>query len=83
MWRSISDLPEGSSPDPAESQFILAGYSWQYSAFYENLDGLLLITRLIDKFREASTHQRKLEEISTLHLLVMTQILPMSVLMKS
>ena len=59
MWRSISDLPRGQTvPDPAESQFILAGYSWQYSTFK-------IWTVYFDnpynefKFREASTHRKK------------------------
>ncbi|EGR4159104.1 TPA: hypothetical protein ACYHS5_003728 [Vibrio cholerae] len=34
MWQKISDLPHGQKkPDPAETSFILAGYSWKISDF--------------------------------------------------
>ncbi|WP_186126130.1 hypothetical protein [Burkholderia gladioli] len=59
MWKQISDLPRGQKmPDPAETQFILAGYSWQNKAFkiwtvyFNDLSNEF-------KFREASVHRKK------------------------
>lgn len=59
MWHSISHLPNGQSvPDPAETQFILAGYSWLLAAF--KIWTVYFDSRTNEfKFKEASLHKKK------------------------
>lgn len=59
MWKSISNLPVGQKiPDPAETQFLLAGYSWRYQAF--KIWTVYFHSPSNEfKFRQASLHRKK------------------------
>ncbi|HHQ6632589.1 TPA: hypothetical protein ACSTL1_004109 [Serratia fonticola] len=59
MWKKITNLPHGQqTPDPAEVNFILAGYSWKtqsfkiWTVYFDKKESLF-------KFRSASTHRKK------------------------
>lgn len=59
MWKKISDLPIGQSlPDPAETSFILAGYSWMVSDF-KIWTVYFDKTKNEFKFRGCSKHRKK------------------------
>lgn len=59
MWRQISDLPFGQKlPDPAETSFILAGYSWVVGDF--KIWTVYFDTTINEfKFRGCSKHRKK------------------------
>lgn len=59
MWASISNLPVGQTkPSPAETQFLLAGYSWRYKLF--KIWTVYFFSQSNEfKFREASMHRKR------------------------
>lgn len=59
MWQSITSLPRGQKlPDPAETRFILAGYSWRYQDF--KIWVVYFHTPSNEfRFREAPLHRKK------------------------
>jgi hypothetical protein len=59
MWQQISDLPIGQKkPDPAETSFILAGYSWAVNEF-RIWQVYFDKSKNEFKFRSASSHRKK------------------------
>ncbi len=82
MWGSITNLPVGQNvPDPAEVRFILAGYSWKSKTF--KIWTVYFHTPANEfRFREASTHKKRVVAINIFSSLAMMQILQMNELMK-